>query len=172
MLKIKLLFTLVFLTLGFSAAAAQNIDNVKNQQFDEPERPQLLRELGLRPEQIRQIKMINGENREKMREANFRLHEARKNLDDAIYADNADDALVETRLREFQSAQAQVIKIRTMTELAIRKTLTPEQLVRFRGLRDKFVEFRQNRRELRRGGMPPPQKRGFGKGQKPPPQQD
>lgn len=169
MLKIKLLFTLLFLTLGFSAVKAQNPDNVQKQQFDEPQRPQLLRELGLKPDQIRQIKMINGENREKMREANLRLREARKNLDAAIYSDYASDELVETVLREFQNAQAQVIKIRTMTELAIRKILTPEQLVRFRELREKFVEFRQNRRELRRG-MPPPQKRGFVKGQKPPTQ--
>lgn len=168
MLKIKLLFTLLFLALGFSAAKAQNVSDVQKQQFDEPERPQLLRELGLRPEQVRQIKMINGENREKMREANFRLREARKNLDAAIYSNNADAALVETRLREFQNAQAEIAKIRTMTEFAIRQILTPEQLVRFRELREKFVEFRQNRREFRRGM--PPQKRGFGKGQKPPTQ--
>src|SRR5215210_7937730 len=121
MLKIKLLFTLLFLTFGFSAVKAQNNPNAQKQQFDEPPRPQLLRELGLRPEQLRQIKMINGENREKMREANFRLRDARMNLDAVIYSDKTDDALVETVLREFQNAQAQVIKIRTMTELAIRK---------------------------------------------------
>ena len=172
MLKIKLLFALLFLTLGFSAVAAQNIDNVKNQQFDEPERPQLLRELGLRPEQIRRMKMINGENRDKMREANFRLHEARKNLDAAIYSDNADDALVETKLREFQNAQAEIAKIRVMTELAIRKILTPEQLVRFRELRARFEQFQMNRREFRQELRQNPPKRRFGKGLKPPPQQD
>ena len=170
MLKIKLLFTLLFLTLAFSAVKAQNPDNVQKQQFDEPQRPQLLRELGLSPDQVRQIKMINGENREKIREANFRLHEARKNLDAAIYADNADAALFETRLREFQIAQAEVIKIRAVTELAIRKILTPEQLVRFRELRSKFEEFRQDRREFRQELKGNPQRRRFGKGQKPPPQ--
>ena len=168
MLKIKLLFTLLFLTLAFSAAQAQNPDNVQKRQFDEPQRPQLLRELGLRPDQVRQIQMINGENREKIREANFRLHEARKSLDAAIYADNADAALFETRLREFQNAQAEVIKIRAMTELAIRKILTPEQLIRFRELRAKFEEFRQDRREFRQELRRNPQKRRFGKGQKPP----
>jgi Spy/CpxP family protein refolding chaperone len=167
MWKIKLLFTLLFLTLTFSASKAQNVSNVQKQQFNEPERPQLLRELGLKPDQIRQIKMINGENRDKMREANFRLRQARNNLDAAIYANNADPALVETRLREFQNAQAEVAGIRTMTEFAIRQILTPEQLVKFRELRERFEQFRQNRRQLRRGGMPPP-KRGFSKGQKPP----
>jgi Spy/CpxP family protein refolding chaperone len=172
MLKIKLLFALLFLTLGFSTAAAQNTDNVNNQQFDEPERPQLMRELGLRPEQIRQIKMINGENRDKMREANFRLHEARKNLDAAIYSDNANDASVETALREFQNAQTQVIKIRTMTEFAIRKILSPEQLVRFRELRARFEQFQRGRRGFRQELRQNPQNRGLGKGLKPPPQQD
>ena len=168
MLKIKLLFTLLFLTLGFTAAKAQNVSDVQKQQFDEPQRPQLLRELGLKPEQIRRIKAINGENREKMREANFRLREARINLDAAIYSNNPDAALVETKLREFQNAQAEIAKIRTMTEFAIRQVLTPEQLVRFRELRERFEQFREDRREFRQELRRNPQRRKFGRGQKPP----
>lgn len=169
MLKIKLLFALLFLTLGFSAAQGQSPANAQEQQFDEPpQRPQLLRELGLKPNQIRQIRMINGENREKMRDANFRLREARKNLDAAVYANKADPALVEARLREFQNAQAEVIKIKTMTEFAIRQTLTPEQLVKFRELRERFEQFRQDRRGLRRDAVPPSQKREFIKERKQP----
>lgn len=168
MLKIKLLFALLFLTLGFFAAQGQPPANAQKQQFDEPpQRPQLLRELGLKPDQIRQIRMINGENREKMRDANFRLRESRKNLDAAVYANNADPALVEARLREFQNAQAEVIKIKTMTEFAIRQILTPEQLVKFRELRERFEQFRQDHRGLRRDGVPSSQKREFIKRQKP-----
>lgn len=168
MLKIKILFTLLFLTFGFSAVRAQNDADFQKQQFDEPRRPQLLRELGLKPEQIRQIKIINDENREKMREANFHLREARKNLDAAIYADNTNETLIETKLREFQNAQAEVAKIRTLTELAIRKTLTPDQLVRFRDIRQEFEEFRQNRREFRQQRRQNSRKRRIGNGQKPP----
>ncbi len=168
MLKFRLLFTLLFLTLGFTAVNAQNDADAPKQQFDEPNRPQLLRELGLRQEQIRQIRLINGENKEKLREANFRLREARRNLDAAIYSDNADNLLVETKLREFQNAQAEVAKIRTLTELAIRKVLTPEQLVRFRELRQGFEQFRQNRQNNRRERIQNPQIRRLGNGQKPP----
>lgn len=164
MLKIRLLFTLLLLTLGFFAVGAQNETNGPKQQFDEPRRPQLLRELGLRQEQIRRIRIINGENKEKLREATFRLREAKKNLDAAIYSENADDANVETKLREFQNAQAEVAKIRTMTEFAIRKILTPEQLIRFRELRQNFGLNRQNNRQEQ---MPNPQNRRFGNGQKP-----
>lgn len=168
MLKFRLLFTLLFLTLGFTAVNAQNEPDAPKQQFDEPRRPQLLRELGLRQEQIRQIRVINGENKEKLREANFRLREARRNLDAAIYSDNADDAFVETKLREFQNAQSEIAKIRTLTELAIRKVLTPDQLVRFRELRQRFEQFRQNRRDIRQERNQNPQNRRFGNGQKPP----
>lgn len=167
MLKFRLLFTLLFLMLGFSVANAQDDADIQKQQFDEPRRPQLLRELGLRQEQIRQIRLINGENKEKLREANFRLREARRNLDAAIYSDNADNSFIETKLREFQNAQAEVAKIRTMTELAIRKVLTPEQLVRFRELRQGFQQTRQNRREIRQERRQNPQKPRLGNGQKP-----
>ena len=74
MLKFRLLFALLFLTLGFSAANAQNDADAPKQQFDEPRRPQLLRELGLRQEQVRQIRIINGENKEKLREAKIQVN--------------------------------------------------------------------------------------------------
>ena len=167
MLKFRLLFTLLFLMLGFTVANAQDDADIQKQQFDEPRRPQLLRELGLRQAQIRQIRLINGENKEKLREATFRMREARGNLDAAIYSDNADTSVIETKLREFQNAQAEVAKIRTMTELAIRKVLTPEQLVRFRELRQGFQQTRQNRREIRQERRQNPQKPRLGNGQKP-----
>lgn len=148
MLKFRILFILLLLTLGFSAVKAQNTGiNAPKRQFDEPRRPRLLQELGLTQEQIRRIRQINIENRNKIRGANFRLREANRNLDAAIYSDVADQTLIETRLREFQDAQAEVARIRALTELEIRKVLTPEQLVKFRELRQKFQQMRENRRD-------------------------
>ncbi len=149
MLKFRLLFILLLLMLTFSAVKAQREANLPKQQFNEPRRPQLLRELGLTQEQIRRIRLINNENKERMREANFRLREANRNLDTAIYADKADEAFIELKLREFQTAQAGIAKIRAVTELEIRKVLTPEQLIRFREMRQKFEQIRQNRRNNR-----------------------
>lgn len=149
MLKFRLLSTLLLLMLTFSAVKAQREVNLPKQQFKEPARPQLLRELGLTQEQIRRIRLINSENKERMREANFRLREANRNLDAAIYADNADETFIELKLREFQSAQAEIAKIRAVTELEIRKVLTPEQLIRFREMRQRFEQMRQNRRNNR-----------------------
>lgn len=149
MMKYKLLFSLLLLTLGFSVVRAQdevNFDAPK-QQSKMPNRPNLLRELGLNQDQIRQMRMINAVNKEKMQEAHFRLREANRQLDAAIYAETADETLIQTRLRALIEIQAEIAKIRTMTEFAIRKVLTPEQLVRFRELRQRFQQMRQQPRQ-------------------------
>ncbi len=79
-----------------------------------------------------------------MREAQERLREANRNLDQAIYADVANDAEVQTRLKEVQSAHAEVIKIKSATELAVRKILTPDQLTKFRDVRQQFMEKKED----------------------------
>ncbi|HSK71202.1 MAG TPA: periplasmic heavy metal sensor [Pyrinomonadaceae bacterium] len=169
MFKFKLIFVSLILMLSFSAANAQEgPDNPPPDRFDGQNRPNLMRELGLTPEQVQQIRFINGENRDKMRDAQFRLREAHRNLDQAIYADKVDEQLVRTRLRELVEAQAEIARIRTMTELAIRKVLTPEQLIRFRELRQRFAERRQNRQARPQDFLRNKPNQKFNKRQKPP----
>ena len=124
-------------------------------------RGSVLRELGLTREQVQDIRRINQARRSALEAAGRRLREANRALDEAIYADTADDSLIKTRLAELQSAQSEAASLRFEKELAIRRVLTPEQLVRFRDLRRKFEELRRTmderrheRRELRNG--PPP----------------
>jgi len=121
-------------------------------------RGNVLRELGLTGEQAQAIRRINQERRSALDAAGRRLREANRSLDEAIYADTADDSLIKTRLAELQSAQSEAASLRFEKELAIRRVLTPEQLVRFRDLRRKFEEVRRTmderrreRRELRNG---------------------
>jgi len=71
-------------------------------------------------------------------------------VDEAIYADTADDSLIKTRLAELQSAQSKAASLRFEKELAIRRVLTPEQLIRFRDFRRKFEELRRTMDERRR----------------------
>lgn len=171
MFKFKLIFVSLIFILSFSTAKAQEEPNPNNpppEGFHQPNRPNLMRELGLTPEQVQQIRFINGENRDKMREAQFRLREAHRNLDQAIYADQIDEQLVRTRLRELVEAQAEIARIRTMTELAIRKVLTPEQLIRFRELRQRFAERRQNRQARPQDFLRNKPNQKFNKQQKPP----
>lgn len=147
MSKVKILLTFLILLGSFSAAPAQNdFDADDPPETRNQRRPKLLRELNLTPEQISEIRTINRTNRRELRAAQQKTAEARRALDQAIYAENADEETIRQRLRDFQAAQAESIRIRALTEYSIRKVLTPEQLVRFRQLRQDFERFRRERR--------------------------
>lgn len=131
----------------------------QDEQGPPPERPMehmnILRDLGLSQDQVRQMRLINQDVRTKRQTARKRMNEASRNLDQAVYADTVDDALITQQLKEFQNAQGEMAKVNFENELAIRKVLTPEQLVRFREIRQNFQRQRQNRienRELQRPG--------------------
>src|SRR5688572_23848422 len=86
------------------------------------------------------------------------MREANRNLDMAIYGDAVSDAEFQTRLKEFHSAQSELARLRFEGELSVRRVLTPEQLVRFRELRQRFADARkenqQRRRQRRNRNMP------------------
>ncbi len=145
--KINFLYVFIILIfcIGFVRAQDNFDDNPPPNQRDQ--RPNLLRELGLSPEQIREIRQINQSNRQNMRAAQDKVAETRRNLDQAIYAENPDEATVKQRLKEFQDAQAEIARIRAVTEFSIRKILTTEQLIRFRELRQRFEQERRERQQ-------------------------
>jgi Spy/CpxP family protein refolding chaperone len=116
-------------------------------------RPNLFAELGLSPEQVQSIRRLNQARRPQMMDAQRRLREANRDLDISIYSDATPDAEFNSRLKEYQTAQAEVARLRFEGELSVRKVLTAEQLVRFRELRRRFAEARnaeQNNRRMRR----------------------
>lgn len=122
------------------------------------DRGQLLRELGLSREQFQQIRRMNQERKPVMDAAHRRLNEANRALDQAIYADALNEQDIETRMKEAQAAQSDMVRLRFMNELQVRKILTPEQLIKFRELREKFEQMRENfkdRRDDRRPNLPP-----------------
>lgn len=109
----------------------------------------LLARLNLSPEQLAQIRTIRRETEPEGRLLTRRLREARRALNEAIYSDNADDALVGARLDEFTSAQAALARLHALTELKVRRVLTPEQLGILRDLRRQTQSIQRERR--RRG---------------------
>ena len=150
---ITFIFIGLFAVFSYSNVAAQDENpstNSQSQDFDETKRPNLLAELDLSKEQIQQIRRINREKQPFRRAAQKRLEEAKRNLDQAIYADVTSETEVQSRLKEVQIAQAEVFKIRSMTEYAVRKILTAEQLSKFREIRRQFMERLDNRQNLRR----------------------
>lgn len=157
MRKFKFLSLIITLfVFGFAVAAetrAQDEPQPEDQRppMERERRPNLLQELNLSREQIQQIRRINQAHRPQMQEARRRFREANRALDAAIYADSPNEADVQARMKEVQLAQAEIIKIRTISEFAIRRILTPEQLVKFRELRERFMRRMQNRQN-----QPPP----------------
>lgn len=145
---LSLVFVCLLLMFSFSAVHAQEENSaepdIPNNSPDRQSRPNLLTELGLSPSQRQQIRRINTEKRQLARAAQKRLRDANLNLDQAIYADNLNDGEIQTRMKEVQAAQAELLKIRTTNELAVRRILTIEQLAKFRNLRDQFEQRMAN----------------------------
>ena len=108
-------------------------------QLDDP-----IQQLKLSPEQRQQIRAIREEMRDERAAVNQRRREANQALDDALDADQPDEALVEQRLRELAAAQAAQMRINTLTEVRIRRVLTPEQRAVLRELRQ-AMQFRRQR---------------------------
>ncbi|MDQ1592300.1 MAG: periplasmic protein CpxP/Spy [Pyrinomonadaceae bacterium] len=105
----------------------------------------LLRVLNLTPEQRAQIGAIRRETEPQGRLLGARLRQARRALDEAIYAPTPDENVIEERVRELGAAQSAVVRLRSLTELRIRRVLSPEQLDAFRRLQRQTRTRRQQR---------------------------
>jgi Spy/CpxP family protein refolding chaperone len=127
----------------------------------EQQRPNLLGELGLSPEQTQQLRRMNVERKPRIDAANRRLREANRNLDQLIYGDAVDDAEFQTRLRSFQAHKPKWRGSDFESELKVRRILlTPDQLVKFREIRRQFAE---TRREMKQQNAPMQSQRPFRK---------
>lgn len=138
----------------------------------------LMRALGLTPEQLTKIRMVRQQHQEERRLAGERLRNALRALDSAIYSEDASEAVIEDRAREVAAAQAATIRLRALTELNIRRVLTPEQLDRLREMRlqqsgQRRLERELNERRLRdrqpgNPGAPPLRRERFRQRDNPP----
>lgn len=150
---LSLILTIFFIGFSFSTAAAQDEiseQNVPRQQLNQKRRPKLLDQLNLTPVQIQEIRRLNAEKKPLLRAAQDRLRQANQNLDKTVYADNVNEADIETNLKEVHQAQAELTNIRLLNELAVRKILTGEQITKFRQLREQFNQKTNNRQIERR----------------------
>jgi Spy/CpxP family protein refolding chaperone len=150
-------FFKLFMVLALCVAAAVGVSAQEGDIDDGPQdgdqpvagrrqepRFNLLRQLGLSREQIQRIRRMNQARKPLIESAQQRFREANRLLDAAIYADEVNEEDVRARLKEVQLAQAELIRIRSMDELAMRRLLTADQLLRFRELRARFDQDRPN----------------------------
>lgn len=153
----KILTAFLFILVAGSAIAFGQDDPPGNDFVangnDRPDRADILRrELQLSPEQLRKIRVLNAGMRPRMRDAQVAFLTARRELDEAIYADELNEDELRLKVRAVNEAQAEVNRLRAFSEVAVRKILSPEQLVRFRQLRQRFA--RQGERGVRRTDRP------------------
>lgn len=113
----------------------------------------LLRVLNLTPEQRVSINAIRRETEPQGRLLGARLRQARRALDEAIYAANADEGVIEDRVREVGLAQTALVRLRSLTELRIRRVLSPAQLDAFRRLQRQTRPRRMNRLPQQQGDL-------------------
>src|SRR5436305_3131560 len=102
--------------------------------------------LNLTPDQVGKIRSILEEKKLERQTAGRRLNQALRALDEAIYSDNATEAVIEQRAREVAEAQAAQVRLRAMTELNIRRVLTPDQLSTFRKIRQEHIRAQREQR--------------------------
>jgi Spy/CpxP family protein refolding chaperone len=105
-----------------------------------------IRQLDLTPDQIAKVRAIREGAKDERMAINQRLRQAQLALDDAIETDNASETLIEQRARELAEAQVAATRMRAITELRIRRVMTPEQLAKLRTLRQQAQQFREDRR--------------------------
>jgi Spy/CpxP family protein refolding chaperone len=114
-----------------------------------PQRPfggDPIRQLNLTPEQREQIRVIREANREERAAINQRVRETNRALAEVLDTENPDESVVEQRVREAAAAEAAAMRMRIISEVKIRRVLTPEQRVLLRGMRKQAHEARGERR--------------------------
>ncbi|MBV8855685.1 MAG: periplasmic heavy metal sensor [Acidobacteria bacterium] len=135
-------------------AGGQEQNEPQAQQQASPQNParalNLMQRLNLSREQRQQLREIRKQSEAELRAHTRRVRLARRALDEAIYADAADEALIEQRSRELSAAQSALISLRAATELKIRRVLTDDQLRLFRNLRQEAQQRQQLQRRMNR----------------------
>lgn len=104
-----------------------------------------IRQLNLTPEQREQIRSIREQNKTERAAINERLDQTNHALEAELNSDNPDEAVVEQRVRDMAVAQAAAMRMRILTEVRIRRVLTPEQRIILRWLQRQAKEGRRDR---------------------------
>ena len=142
-------------TFSFSSQAqnTQQQQNAGDVSQTQTQADQMLGPLNLTQDQIQKIRSINAELKEERQAANFRLRMAQRALREAIQSPTPDETLVAQRSQEVADAQANTIRLRSLTETRVLQVLTPEQRVKLRELQTQAALIRRNRNQQLPGAL-------------------
>lgn len=124
----------------------QSIEPPANQMTD-------LGPLDLKPDQIQKIRAINQELKDERQAANMKVRLAQRSLSEAVESSTPDETLIAQRSREVAAAQANTIRLRSVTEARILQVLTPEQRTRLREMRQRNMASRRERQQGAPNGL-------------------
>jgi Spy/CpxP family protein refolding chaperone len=149
---IVLVALLVTLSISIEAQNTQQQQNAGDAGLAQTNQAdQMLGPLNLTQDQIQKIRAINAELKEERQAANFRLRMAQRALREAIQAPTPDETVVEQRSKEVADAQANTIRLRSLTETRVLQVLTPEQRMKLRELRQQAMITRGGNQQMPRG---------------------
>jgi Spy/CpxP family protein refolding chaperone len=136
---------------GHAQGTQQQQNSGETAQTQMTQADQMLGPLNLTQDQIQKIRSINTELREERREAGMRLRLAQRALTEAIQSPAPDESLISQRSKEVADAQANTIRLRSLTEARILQVLSPEQRIKLRELRQEALVRRNgNQQQLPR----------------------
>lgn len=143
---------LVCLSISIQAQGTQQQQNAGDPAPTQTQADQMLGPLNLTQDQIQKIRSINGELREERQAAGMRLRLAQRALTEAIQSPTPDEAVISQRSKDVADAQANTIRLRSLTEARILQVLTPEQRIKLRELRQQAMIRRNgNQQQMPRG---------------------
>ena len=116
----------------------------------------MIGQLGLTPEQVQRWRAINLELRDQQQSANMRLRQARRALAEAIESPTPNEELVKQRAKEVSDAQAATTQLQALREARILQTLTPDQRVKLKEIRERNQAQRRaiQQQRIGSGGRP------------------
>ena len=138
---------LVTLSISIQAQGTQQQQSSGDVIRTQTQADQMLGPLNLTQDQIQKIRSINAELREERREAGMRLRLAQRALTEAIQSSTPDETLISQRSKEVADAQANTIRLRSLTEARILQVLTPEQRMKLRELRQQAMMRRNGNQQ-------------------------
>jgi len=112
-----------------------------------------LRQLGLTPDQIQKIRAINLDLKDERQAANMKLREAQRALTEAVESSTPDENLIAQRSREVAEAQANTIRLRSLTEARVLQVLTPDQRTKLREIRQRNLAARRANQQQSPNGL-------------------
>jgi Spy/CpxP family protein refolding chaperone len=141
---------LASLSISIHAQGTQPQQNAGDVAQTQTQADQMLGPLNLTQDQIQRIRSINADLREERQAAGMRLRLAQRALTEAIQSSTPDETLISQRSKEVADAQANTIRLRSLTEARILQVLTPEQRIKLRELRQQAMIRRNGNQQMPR----------------------